>query len=171
MNDGRNRVTWLVENVAHNYRRSTSELQNDFCFNEHHSEKFTQSTYGFTNEIYRIPLDFGANWKRSYSFLPRRCLFPLTNRILQFKSFHRDTSTHRRCDADQSEKIMQLVTELTAYDLLPLCFAEGKGFCKLTHYTEPEYTVPSESHNGDVCHSYLTYIISLTFVNCHVFFI
>ncbi len=90
MNDGRNRVTWLVENVAHNYRRSTSELQNDFCFNEHHSEKFTQSTYGFTNEIYRIPLDFGANWKRSYSFLPRRCLFPLTNRILQFKSFHRD---------------------------------------------------------------------------------
>ncbi len=47
------------------------------------------------------------------------------------------------CDADQSEKITQLIIEMTACDLLQLCFTEGKGFCKLKHYIETEYTVPS----------------------------
>ncbi len=31
---------------------------------------------------------------------------------------------------------MQLVAKMTAHDLLPPCFVEGKGFSKLTHYTE-----------------------------------
>ncbi len=48
------------------------------------------------------------------------------------------TQTHRGCDADQSEKMTQLASQMTPRDLLPLCFVEGKGFCKLMHYTEPE---------------------------------
>ncbi len=55
------------------------------------------------------------------------------------------TQTHRSCDADQSEKIMQLITEMTACHLLPVCFVEGKGFLSLIHYTEPEYTILSRS--------------------------
>ncbi len=54
------------------------------------------------------------------------------------------TPTHRRCDADRSQKITQPISEMTARDLLPLCFVEGKGFHKLIHYTEPEYTVPTD---------------------------
>ncbi len=48
--------------------------------------------------------------------------------------------TDGRCDADRSEKITLLITKMTAGDLLPLCFVKGKGFRKLMHYTEPEYT-------------------------------
>ncbi len=42
------------------------------------------------------------------------------------------TPTHRRRDASRSEKITQLSTE----NVVPLRFAEGKGF-----YSEPKYTV------------------------------
>ncbi len=43
--------------------------------------------------------------------------------------------THRRC-ADRSEKITQLVSEMTARDMLPmlLCLVEGKGFGTLMHH-------------------------------------
>ncbi len=57
------------------------------------------------------------------------------------------TPTHRRCDADRSEKITQLITEMTVRDLLPLCFVEGNDFHKLKHFTEPEHT--TQSHTMD----------------------
>ncbi|XP_074549985.1 E3 SUMO-protein ligase ZBED1-like [Halichoeres trimaculatus] len=49
----------------------------------------------------------------------------------------------RRCDAHRTAKITQLICEMTACDMLPLSFVEGKGFDKLMHYIEPEYTVPT----------------------------
>ncbi len=55
------------------------------------------------------------------------------------------TPTHRCCDADQSEMITQLITEMTAHDLLPLCFVEGKGFRRFMLHIEPEYTVLSRT--------------------------
>ncbi len=43
--------------------------------------------------------------------------------------------THRRWDVDRSEKIKQLISEMTASDL------KGKGFCKLMQSVDPEYQV------------------------------
>ncbi len=34
---------------------------------------------------------------------------------------------------------MLLITKLTARDMLPLCFVEGKGFRDLIRYIEPKY--------------------------------
>ncbi len=53
------------------------------------------------------------------------------------------TPTHVRCDADRSEKITQLITEMTARNLPPLCVAEGKGLHQLKQYIKPEYMMPT----------------------------
>ncbi len=53
------------------------------------------------------------------------------------------TQTHRRCDADCLEKIMQIITEMTACDMLPVCFVEIQSFHKFTHYIEPKCTLLS----------------------------
>ncbi len=43
------------------------------------------------------------------------------------------TPANRRCDPNRSEKVTQLITKMTALDLLSPCFVEGKGFHKLMH--------------------------------------
>ncbi len=56
------------------------------------------------------------------------------------------------------KKRTQLISEVTARDMLPLCFVEGKGFCMYKRYIEPEKTVPTESHNANIRHSYFAAI-------------
>ncbi len=81
------------------------------------------------------------------------------------------TQTHRRSDVDWSEKITQLITEMTARHVLPLCFVKGKSFRKFMHYIRSEYTVPSPTTKTFVTLTeQLFNVTSLTFVNCHVFF-
>ncbi len=84
------------------------------------------------------------------------------------------SSTDRLCDADCSEEIMQLIFKMTVCDLLLLCFVEAIDFQKLMHYVAPEYMVTYRQSCTTVTSIIPVYQLfkcfSLTFVNCHVFF-
>ncbi|KAK0134197.1 Zinc finger BED domain-containing protein 1 [Merluccius polli] len=83
---------------------------------------------------------------------------PKQARITAFTS----PTTRRCCDPGRSEKIHRLITEMTAVDMLPLSFVEGKGFNKLLNFLEPEYTVAGRKlimTKLEVAHANMTAVI------------
>lgn len=52
------------------------------------------------------------------------------------------SSSSRRCGPGRSETLTNIITEMTARDMLPFSFVKGVGFNKLMNFVEPEYTVP-----------------------------
>ncbi len=79
---------------------------------------YNRSTRAMRNHIYQRYLDINLQGERA-----------TTSNTWQTSITTFATPSHRRCDADQSEKIMQLITEMTNRDLLPLCFTvKAKAF-------------------------------------------
>ena len=58
----------------------------------------------------------------------------------------------RKCSAQRSSAITDLLVEFVARDLRPLSVVEGKGFKKLVEYLEPFYRLSSHTHITSVCH-------------------
>lgn len=87
----RYRVRWWVENMARSFIRSTSEHQNDFCFNKHHSEEVITRVYTVLQTKFIVYLTSRILVWIEMGLFPQSsgfCLFPLTSSILQFKNFH-----------------------------------------------------------------------------------